>query len=120
MTYDSAIQNYFVTVSGFWLDVSRRWQAARDQAQAGTYGIDGMISDGVALWSRAMQSAWSLVPGTNVASPLLPTIVLSAAGAGIPGQQLAGSAFLTQPPATGANLAATALRQVGGTGSVGA
>ena len=117
MTYESAIQNYFVTVSGFFLDVSQRWRQAREKAQAGTYGVEAMMSDGIALANRAMESWWSLIPSTN-ASPLLPTIVISAAANAVPGQQLAGSAFLADALPPSPQLSSTSLQQLGGAGSI--
>lgn len=116
MAYESAVKEYFKSVSDFWLDLADRWKAARDAAEgpAPGYTADMLASDVVAVWGKGMDAWWGPF---SPASPVLPTVAITARAPAIPGGHPVGIAYLASPPPKAAALASTDLLQLGAAGS---
>ena len=92
MSYEAAVQEYFRTISAFWIKALQRWQDARTSLQANAYTADNFASDFAGTWMDGMD-AWFTVPPL-FGAPLVPTIFLTVGLAALVNQKPKNSAFI--------------------------
>ncbi len=111
MSYEAAVQEYFRSISAFWMKALQRCQDARTSLQANTYDADHFASDVVGTWMDGID-AWFTIP-PFFGAPLAPTIFLTVGLNALVNQKPKGAAFIA-PTLPDGQVPTTDLARLGG------